>query len=428
MAQRKTPPNTEKLRGAARLVTDATTGITDVVEAMHERVARLPGTPTKARPGRTQGITGLVYQGVRQGTKLVGASVDAVLALLGLALHVRAAPATAGAAPSPEQAAIVAALNGVLGDYLVRTANPLATPMAMCRDGEPISLTSAALRKHKAQGMAFGPDAVLLVHGLCMHDGQWLRKDHNHGTALARDSGLTPVYLRYNTGLPVADNGRTLAQQLELLVKHWPVPMRRLVIIGHSMGGLVARSAWHEGVRAKHAWPKVLTDLVFLGTPLQGATLERVGQGIDSLLGAWSYAAPLARLGRVRSAGINDLRDGRPAQGAGAALAWSLPQGVRCFAVAGELGAKPVRGVGQTLHKRFVGDGLVTTASALGKHRLAAKSLNIPADRQWIGQGLSHFDLLSSPEVYKKLRVWLSSPASAAGAKRGRTQSPKRGA
>ena len=143
-----------------------------------------------------------------------------------------------------------------------------------------------------------------------MNDLQWSRGGHDHGAALARDCGFTPVYLRYNSGQHVSINGHALAQQLQGLVDAWPVPLERCVLLGHSMGGLLARSALHYGTQAGLGWRSRVTDLVCLGTPHHGAPLERAGNWIDMLLGATPYAAPFARLGKLRSAGITDLRHG----------------------------------------------------------------------------------------------------------------------
>ena len=241
---RRSPLRATDLRGAARLATDATAGLTDLVEAMHERIARLPGLGTRAFDGRTGGITGLVYKTIRGVTRVAGGSIDALLGLLAPAL-------SAGddkAAPSPEREAIVAALNGVLGDYLAASANPLATPMAFRRDGRPLALEPAAL----AGGLPHaGPKVLLLLHGLCMNDLQWQREGHDHGAALARELGYTALYLHYNSGLHVSINGHALAQQLEHLVDAWPVPIERLELLGHSMGGLLARSVLHYGAQAR---------------------------------------------------------------------------------------------------------------------------------------------------------------------------------
>jgi len=377
------------LRGAARLATEAVAGLSDLVEAMHERIARLPGVAAPLQVGRTRGITGLVYKTVRGVTRVVGGSVDTLLGRLVPALD----PTTPDAAlPSAERGAVVAALNGVLGDHLAATSNPLAVTMAFRRGGRPLVPERDALN---AALPAAGSRLLVRVHGLCMNDLQWQRDGHDHGAALERDHGWTTVGLYYNTGLPLATNGATFAALLERLLAQWPWPVQRLAILGHSMGGLVARSAVDQARQAQLAWPGRLNEMVFLGTPHFGAPLERVGYGIDGLLGATPYSAPLTRLTRLRSAGINDLRQPFP-------LSPPLPAGVVCAAVAGVLG-----GQGGTVKGRLLGDGLVPVASALGQHRSADHSLAFDADRRFTVADTNHLALLSSPAVYAQLRHWL---------------------
>lgn len=112
-----------------------------------------------------------------------------------------------------------------------------------------------------------------------------------YGAHLARDLGCTPIYLHYNTGLHISTNGRAFAAMIEALLRHWPVPAEQLVIVGHSMGGLVTRSACHYGALAGHAWLRRLHTIVFLGTPHHGAPLERVGNWVNVMLGANPYTA-----------------------------------------------------------------------------------------------------------------------------------------
>ncbi len=241
----------------------------------------------------------------------------------------------------PRRDALVAALNGVVGDHLERTGNPLAIRMQLLRRDD---------RFDAAQLPSPGSDVLLLIHGLCMNDRQWTRAGHDHGQALAQALGFTPVYARYNSGLHISTNGRELALQLEQLLQDWPVPVQTLTIIGHSMGGLVARSAVHQATQAGMAWPRQLRRLVFLGTPHHGAPLERGGNWLHRGLGLSSYAAPLTRLSGLRSAGITDLRhgnlldedwaDSRFAQ-RDTRAALPLPAGVACYAVAGTLGPSP---------------------------------------------------------------------------------------
>jgi hypothetical protein len=422
------PLNPDDLRGATRLATDATAGITNLVEAMHERIARLPGVPAPARAGRTRGITGLVYRSVRGVTQVTGRSLDALLGLLPKS----AAPARRAA----RREALLAVLNGVVGDHLEATANPLAIRMTLRHAGQALDLQPAAL----AQALpGAGPDLLLMIHGLCMNDLQWSRAGANHGTALAQALGFTPLHLHYNSGRAIALNGWELAGLLQQLLQAWPVAPRRLVLLGHSMGGLVARSALHQARQAGLSWAMLADappggrrpaparsgsgtpeaarqfqeiDLVCLGAPHHGAPLERAGSWIDLLLGAAPYAAPLARLGRVRSAGITDLRHGRllpvkddvPGRaGRGHRPAHvPLPQGVRCFALAARLGAGP-----KPLKARLLGDGLVPVASALGEHRDPARGLHFLPQRQCVIEGLNHLQLLSDARVGQQLQRWL---------------------
>ncbi len=401
------PPPPTRLRGAARLATDATAGLTELVEAMHERIARVPGLAPRTLDGRTSGLTGLVYRSIRGVTRVVGGSLEALLGALAPVLS----PAPGPDEPLPGREALVAALNGVLGDYLAATGNPLATPMALRRGGRALTLERAALARDLPEA---GSRVLVLIHGLCMNDLQWLRQGHDHGARLGTDLGFSPVYLHYNSGLHVSLNGHALAQQLERLVAQWPQPVRQLVLLGHSMGGLLARSALHYGQAAGHHWPQLLDGVLFLGTPHHGAPLERAGQGIDLLLGATPYAAPLARLGRLRSAGITDLRHGNLLDEDWVGLdrfthrgdrrqPVPLPAGVPCYAIAASLGQQD-----GALAGHLLGDGLVPLDSALGRHRQAVRRLDFPPQRQWIGYGMNHLDLLSRPEVYARLREWLA--------------------
>ena len=393
------------LRGAARLTTEAVAGLASLVEAMHARIASLPRLPGSTADERTGGVTGLVYQTVRGVTQLVGGSAETLLGWLAPVLAVT----DPLQAPRPEREAILSALNGVLGDHLAATGNPLAINMEFRHAGRPLALDRYALRSRFPDAQ---PRLLVLLHGLCMNDLQWQHRGHDHGEALARELGYTPVYLHYNSGLSVSTNGRVLAQMMERLYEVWPVPVQRLVMLGHSMGGLVARSAIHHGAllqRGGLRWPGRVNDLVCLGTPHQGAPLERAGHGVDLLLGAAPYAAPLARLGKLRSAGINDLRHGNvlsPPSGddgshrGGQA---ALPGGTRCFAVAGCLG--PAAG---DLKARLLGDGLVPVPSALGQHGNRDCHLAFDPEHQAVVHDTGHLELLSSPQVYARLREWLA--------------------
>lgn len=392
------------VRGYSRLAIDATLGLTRLVETMHHNIARTPGPLGRYTQEPTKGITGLVYRTIQGTTRLVGSGLDVLLGQLVPLLE------TEPKASSGGRETVLSALNGVLGDHLAASANPLSIPMQLRRNGQPLTLTTQDLA---ASIPAPTGKILLLVHGLCMNDLHWQRNGHDHGEALAADGGYTPLYLHYNSGRHVSQNGHALADMLEALLQAWPVPVEKLVIIGHSMGGLLARSACHCGQIAGHAWLKHLQQLVFLGTPHHGAPLERGGNWVTVILEISPYTAALARLAKIRSAGITDLRHGdildedwqhgdRFVHAKAKKSAMSLPRGVQCYAMAASLSK-----VGGDPKKPLLGDGLVPLQSALGRKRDDSRSLHFPAAQQWIGYGMNHLDLLDDTKVYAQLRKWL---------------------
>lgn len=374
LVRRSAPRVADELRAVSALGVHATKAVTDVVQDMHFAIARDP---------ITRGFSRLVYAQIRGITHLVGVGVDGVLAALG--------PLLGESSPGPKRDALLAVLNGVVGDHLADTGSPLAIPMTLHRIGGPAT-----------------SKLVVLVHGSSMHAGQWTRRGHDHGAALARDFGVTPVYVQYNTGRHISTNGRELAEKLEQLVQDWPVAVEEVNLIGHSMGGLVARSACHFAHKDGFSWRAKLRRLVCLGAPHQGAPLERGGSVLHALLEVTRYSAPLARLARVRSAGVTDLRYGsvldedwqgrqRFALGPRSRHKLSLPRGVECYAIAGT--------TAQAGRKRLPGDGLVPVDSALGRHKQPERAVAFPESHRFIVLGTGHLDLLASSEVYEHLRA-----------------------
>jgi pimeloyl-ACP methyl ester carboxylesterase len=219
-------------------------------------------------------------------------------------------------------------------------------------------------------------------------------------------AGYTPLALHYNSGRSIARNGADFARELEALVAAWPVAVQRLVLVGHSMGGLVARSAQHQAQQQGLRWPSLLSDLACLGTPHQGAPLEQLGHAVTAVLGATPYAKPFARLARLRSAGITDLRHGRLLADSAAFV--PLPAGVRCLALAGTLGEAD-----GAVRRRVLGDGLVPLPSALGQHADPGRALLFLPEHTWVGAGIGHLALVSQPAVHAQLLAWLAAPAPA---------------
>ncbi len=394
----------DDLRGINQLAIDAVTGTTDLVEAMHAAITHLPAVIGRRAPDRTSGLPSWIYRAIRGTTRAVGGGIGASLDTV--------APWIGDPGRRVERDGVVAAINGVLGDHLETTRNPLAIRMRLQRRGRPLTLTRTGLRS--ALPDATGT-AVVLVHGLCMNDVQWLYRGHDHGAALARDLGMTAVYLRYNSGRHISTNGAAFSQALDRMTKAWPVKLERIVLVCHSMGGLVSRSACLHAAATRAQWISKLTDIVFLGTPHHGAPLERAGSWVDRLVGLSPYSAPFMRLGRLRSAGIRDLRHGNlrdsdwmrdDAGHVDGRTPTPLPKGVRCHAIATSTLTEDAAMAARTPR----GDGLVPIASALGQHPNPDFDLRIPASRQWVGYDINHLELLSSPLVYARIRRWLAKP------------------
>ena len=396
------------LRALAQLAAEGTEGISDIVEGVHRSVWRTLGAPV-GEPGRTRGITGLVFRSIRGIARRVGRGTDRGLAWFEprLAARDEAKPST------PEREAVLAALNGVMGDRLAASGNSLATPMTLRHRG--VALGQAQPPLPEATGKV-----LVLIHGLCMNDLQWQTRHEgqvvDHGETLATELGYTPIYVRYNTGRHISENGRDLSAHLDRLIAHWPVPVEDLTVLAHSMGGLVTRSACHYAKQDSSPWLGCLKNIVFLATPHHGAPLERAGNWVDVLLAANPYAAPFAKLGQLRSAGITDLRysnlldedwqgQDRFERKPDDRRIVPLPEGVACHAIAATTAADR-----QALSNRMIGDGLVLVESALGQHADSRRSLAIPKANRWIGYRMNHLALLGRREVGRVVAGWLGSP------------------
>ncbi|EFO80680.1 hypothetical protein OSCT_1453 [Oscillochloris trichoides DG-6] len=384
------------VRGLSQLVIDATLGITNLVEALHSTILRIPAPLGQIADRPTSGITGLVYTSIRMITGLVGGSLDLALAPLVQILRTRES--------SPERDAALAIINGVVGDYLQQQGNPLALPMSLWIDGQMVDLQ--ALDQLAQQSSKI----LVIIHGLCLNEQHWGQPD-DYGQRLI-DLGYTPVYVRYNTGLHISTNGRTFAETLAALSAAWPQPISEMVILAHSMGGLVTRSACEIAIDEQHAWFQLLRRIIFLGSPHHGSPWERIGNWVDMLLRSSPYSAAFARLGQIRSAGITDLRYGTLRDAEWDATDRFAPTGdprqplpfpahVACYLVASRSGG---------MEAEWWGDGLVPVASALGRHSDPRYDLESQAAGVWVGEQINHIELLNHEAIYAQIRAWMEEP------------------
>ena len=303
--------------------------------------------------------------------------------------------------PAPNGAR--AFVNAFFGDRLHVAGSAISHTMGVRRRGRSVPLTGAGLSD--AYPDATG-DIVVLVHGMLLTETAWLAG--GFGPALREDLELTPVTVRYNTGLRISHNGRDLHRVLTSLVAHWPVPVRRIALIGHSMGGLVIHSALAQA-DVEADWVSLVSDTVTLGSPHLGAPLERGVNHVARAADTLRHARPVARFLRTRSVGIQDLRHGNildeewdgadPADWRGRRVDVPLHPGIRHLAVVGLLGTKIDSRVAQLL-----GDGIVTAASARGSGRRSPQHRRFAAEDVVVLPGVSHVALVRDESVYAAIR------------------------
>ncbi len=383
------------------------------VREMHEGIAGRPfdALGVAAVPARQihDSISVAVYAGVRAALRGAARGSARVIA----ARRDTEAPSLAS---TPAGSMALGVLNGLYGNHLAVRGNDLTLGMTVRRDGAEVPLQPAAV------AAAF-PDAtariVVFVHGLCETDDAWrvlpLRSQgparRTYGERLQDELGFTPVYVRYNTGLRVSDNGRALALLLDELVAAWPCGVAELVLVGHSMGGLVARSACHYADLDGRRWIDAARHVFCLGTPHLGADLEKGVNALGWALGRLPETKPFGTVLNARSVGIKDLRFGSCVE-----EDWKdcdpdeflrdrcqevpfLPEANYYFVGAtlsdGPLGA-------------LLGDLLVRLPSASGKGNGRGRSIPFEVDNGHELNGLNHFDLLNHPAVYAQLRTWIS--------------------
>ena len=311
---------------------------------------------------------------------------------------------------SREGRLLVGALNGAIGDRLAGARSDAAIDMALRAHSRDLPTEPGAL---SAAYPDAGPRLVLFVHGLCETDEAWGPWPGSFGTRLRDDIGYTPLQLGYNSGLHVSDNGRALAELLDGVVEAWPVQVEELVLVGHSMGGLVARAACHYGHEAGLGWTERLRHVFCLGSPHLGAPLEQAANVGGWALGRLPETRPFARVVNGRSAGIKDLRYGSLLEDDWCDCDPDELLTDRCcdvpfletatyYFIAATLASDPGSPLG-----RVVGDLLVLYPSASGQGR--RRPIPFEADHGRHFGAMTHFHLLRHPAVYEQLRTWLES-------------------
>ena len=400
---KKSKLNIAELQGFIAMVKDATINITELTQDAHHRIVHHPYLPSTPIQHLITGISGFVYRSVKQSTHWIGNGIHHTLGFF----H----PHTELGLSFQSKETALAVLNGVIGDYLENSKNSLARPMSFRLRGETLELNKQSL--HQTYPKANGK-ILLLIHGLCMNDIQWNQNGHDHGELLAGELGLTPIYLNYNTGKHISQNGQQLSSMLDQLLSAWPVPIEELIIIGHSMGGLITRSAFHYANGNGHSWLSYVKRVVFLGSPHHGAPMEQIGNFVDKFFESNPFIKPFARIGKIRSSGITDLRynnlldedwkgQDRFNHPPDSTIPVPLPKNLTAFAIAATMAKETA-----TIKYGVLGDGLVLVESALGQHANSQKILKFESSKTWIAYETNHIQLLSSKTVYDKMKFWLN--------------------
>ena len=399
-----------RIRGWKAIVHDAIDFSVDMVEEGHESFSRnalrvIAIVPRLAEPARQ-------VDAVRRATTSI--ALGSVRAANGALRWLTDRGLDAASALGPEQPAstpitmrsdvvgsaewlsdaALGALNGAVGDYLHRESNPLDLGFSLrYRDAylDP-AMPASDLPSRLA----------VFVHGLGATEWSWCYGAESHGdpavcfgVLLERDAGLAPIYARYNTGRRVVENGRLLADALDRLTAARAAPQGELVLIGHSMGGLVVQSACHYGRSARHSWVDRVSRVISLGAPHRGAPLEQLGSFATTVLGAVDLPGTRipAHILRRRSAGVRDLARGTISDDA---TAPDLLDGIAYYFVSATVTRDREHPLGW-----LIGDVMVRVASASGP---AIVRPDLRIETACIG-GLVHQELQNHPDVYAVVRA-----------------------
>lgn len=303
-------------------------------------------------------------------------------------------------------------VNAAFGDTLRDRQNGLAVDMACYVGNRPLPLTPAAIRGAHPQ---FTDKICVFVHGLGCHEGIWKYEDPaepgsatTYGAALQADLGYTPFFVRYNTGLALAENGAHLMALMDELTTGYPLPIAEIVLIGHSMGGLIIRSACHAAALREMAWDDAVRRVFYLGSPHGGAPLEKLGHAATTALRAAPHPVPrfIGDIFNLRSQGIKDLRHGRPLAGAHAAPELDPDGHVPWLVTARHYLLVATVTDPEHVVSLFLGDGLVRVESAHGRAALVEAREVISPEHVRCFPRMHHLQLAHDPEVCRQIVQW----------------------
>ena len=433
----------QRIRGFMNLVFDVVDETTSLVERTHDEVVErsvrrfAPIEPAKSTAKVVTGaqslIAGTVFKSIHGINGLVRFSVNGVSDVAELAL--KQSPVSKFELVTPMQSSaagsaswcvdyLQASVNGLWGDYLHQRKNDLDAGMSLRHQGRNLAITKEALA-------AVWPEAsskvCVFVHGLASTEWLWHLSSAQHyegdtgvsfGSRLQADLGYTPVYVRYNTGLHISENGKQLSQLLSALAKVYLRPIEEICLVGHSMGGLVVRSAAHYAHQHHAAWLPKLKQIACIGAPNLGAPMEKAINLLTGILGKVDAAGAQvpAIVLNSRSAGVKDLRYGYTVEEewsgkdpdkvfADARKIVPLVDGVGYYFFAATITKDPLHPVG-----RLLGDLLVRVPSASGQAKSATRSIHFTSGK--VFPGMDHGHIINHPEIYRVLKDVLSQPAS----------------
>jgi pimeloyl-ACP methyl ester carboxylesterase len=372
--------------------------IVEPVQGMHrvisDRVFKYVGPPGSPIRAVHDPMVEQIYRGIPVLAGAAGAGAASAVALR--------SPQLDPISRSRRGSAWHAAINGLWGDRLAERGNSLAIPLSVRNGPEALDLEPESLAT--AYPLA-SRHIVVLLHGLGQTERCWDRRGEGGESmfsSLASTPGLTPLSVRYNTGLAVEQSGQALAEMLEVIYHHWPVADPHISLVGYSMGGLIARRAWVTAAAAGMDWVPASRHLITIGSPHAGSSVAKAAQLGAAALGLARTSRPLGVFVADQSPGMKNLRDG-----AGVADMWG-----GAVAVQSEGATVPIREhviaavvTGDRSHPvgLIAGDLVVRVGSAIAASD-GAENVKVLGRRR-------HFDLLADREIIEQLVSWLGSDA-----------------